>query len=222
MNVIFDYDRAHRVGLPEAVFCESKPPEVLAELVLELAAAARGPVLFTRLSSDVLRELGPQIAGLLDHDALSRTAYLAGHWPLREGFRTAVVTAGTADLSVAHEALRTLRFLGLPATLVADVGVAGPWRLQQRLDEINSHDAIIVVAGCDAALATVMGSNTPLPVVAVPTSVGYGVARGGEAALHSMLSSCAAGVTVMNIDNGFGAACAVTRIARLVSVWSVA
>jgi NCAIR mutase (PurE)-related protein len=215
VNVVFDHDRAERVGLPEAVLCEGKPPAVLAALVLELAAAGRGPVLFTRLSSEALRELGPEPAALLDHDPLSRTAYLAGAWPLREGFRTAVITAGTADLSVAHEALRTLRFLGLPAMLVADVGVAGPWRLQQRLAEINAHDAIIVVAGCDAALATVMGSSTPRPVVAVPTSVGYGVARGGQAALNSMLSSCAAGVPVMNIDNGFGAACAVARIARL-------
>lgn len=198
MNVIFDYDRELRVGLPEAVFCEGKPPGVLAALVLELADAARGPVLFTRLSSNLLRELGSQAALLLEHDALSRTAYLAGHWPLQDGFRTAVVTAGTADLSVAHEAVRTLYFLGLPTTLIVDVGVAGPWRLQQRLEEINTHDAVIVVAGCDAALATVLGSNTPLPVVAVPTSIGYGVARGGETALHSMLSSCAAGVTVMN------------------------
>lgn len=221
MNVIFDYDRELRVGLPEAVFCEGKPPGVLAALVLELADAARGPVLFTRLSSNLLRELGSQAALLLEHDALSRTAYLAGHWPLQDGFRTAVVTAGTADLSVAHEAVRTLYFLGLPTTLIVDVGVAGPWRLQQRLEEINTHDAVIVVAGCDAALATVLGSNTPLPVVAVPTSIGYGVARGGETALHSMLSSCAAGVTVMNIDNGFGAACAVARIARLVSARSV-
>jgi len=221
LNVIFDYDRELRVGLPEAVFCEGKPPGVLAALVLELADAARGPVLFTRLSSNLLRELGSQAALLLEHDALSRTAYLAGHWPLQDGFRTAVVTAGTADLSVAHEAVRTLYFLGLPTTLIVDVGVAGPWRLQQRLEEINTHDAVIVVAGCDAALATVLGSNTPLPVVAVPTSIGYGVARGGETALHSMLSSCAAGVTVMNIDNGFGAACAVARIARLVSARSV-
>lgn len=222
MNVIFDYDRALRVGLPEAVFCEGKPPAVLAALVLELAGAARGPVLFTRLSSGLLRELGSQAAGLLDHDALSRTAYLAGHWPLQDGFRIAVVTAGTADMSVAHEAVRTLHFLGLSTTLIVDVGVAGPWRLQQRLDEINAHDAIIVVAGCDAALATVMGSNTSLPVVAVPTSVGYGVARGGKTALNSMLASCAAGVPVMNIDNGFGAACAVARIARLVSVRGLA
>jgi NCAIR mutase (PurE)-related protein len=215
MNVVFDHDRALRVGLPEAVLCEGKPPAVLASLVLELTAAMRGPVLFTRLGVDLLRAIGNQAADLLDHDALSRTAYLSGTWPMRDGFRTTIVTAGTADLSVAHEAARTLRFLGLPYTLIADVGVAGPWRLQQRLDEINSHDAIIVVAGCDAALATVMGSNTSRPVVAVPTSVGYGVARGGDAALHSMLSSCAAGVPVMNIDNGFGAACAVARIARL-------
>lgn len=213
MNFVFDHDRARRVGLPEAVYCEGKPASILASLVEELAAAERGPVLFTRLSKELLSELGPKAAGLLNHDPLSRTAYLAGTWPLRPGFRIAVVTAGTSDLAVAHEAMRTLQFLGLSALLVADVGVAGPWRLQQRLDEINAHDAVIVIAGCDAALATVMGANCPRPIVAVPTSVGYGVARGGETALHSMLSSCAAGVPVMNIDNGFGAACAVARMA---------
>ncbi len=215
MNVVFDHDRALRVGLPEAVLCEGKPVAMLDALVEELAAAARGPVLFTRLSPETLAALGPRAQAALDHDALSRTAYLGGTWPQRDDFRVAVVTAGTGDLAVAHEALRTLHFLGLPAMLVADVGVAGPWRLQQRLDEINERDAIIVVAGCDAALATVLGSCTPRPVVAVPTSVGYGVARDGQAALHSMLASCAAGVPVMNIDNGFGAACAVARIARL-------
>lgn len=214
MNVVFDHDRARRIGLPEAVYCEGKPAAMLAQLVLELANASQGPVLFTRLSSELLAALGPQVAGLLDHDPLSCTAYLAGTWPPQGSFRAAVVTAGTSDLAVAHEAIRTLHFLGIAASLIADVGVAGPWRLQQRLEEINSHDAVIVVAGCDAALATVLGASSPRPVIAVPTSVGYGVARGGEAALHSMLSSCAAGVPVMNIDNGFGAACAVARIAN--------
>lgn len=213
--VVFDHDRARRVGLPEAVYCEGKPTEVLEALVLQLAEHRSGPVLFTRLHADMLSRMHPSTVDLLDHDALSRTAYLGGTWPEHAGFRTAVVTAGTADLAVAQEAVRTLRFLGLPSSLVADVGVAGLWRLQARVDEINRHDAVIAIAGNDAALATVLGAMTPLPVVAVPTSVGYGVASGGTTALHSMLSSCAAGLTVMNIDNGFGAACAVVRIANL-------
>ncbi len=214
MNVVYDYARQERIGLPEAVMCERKPPRALEELLREFQARRSGPVLFTRLAPEVLASLDPVCAALLEHDPLSRTAYYNGTHPARSGFRTAVVTAGTSDLSVAHEALRTLRFLGLSALLVADVGVAGPWRLQQRLEEINAHDAVIVVAGGDAALATVLGSFTPAFVVAVPTSVGYGVATGGSAALSSMLASCAAGVPVMNIDNGFGAACAVARIAN--------
>lgn len=218
MHVTFDHDRILRIGLPEAVYCEGKPPEVLDALVLQLAEIKAGPVLFTRLAADVMARLCKQAAVLLDHDPLSRTAFLGGTFPARADFCAAVVTAGTADLSVAQEAVRTLSFLGLPSSLIVDVGVAGLWRLQSRMDEINRHDAVIVVAGHDAALATVLGSMTRLPVVAVPTSVGYGVASGGTTALHSMLSSCAAGLTVMNIDNGFGAAFAVARIANLMKM----
>lgn len=213
--VTFDHDRTLRIGLPEAVYCEGKPPDVLDALILKLAERKVGPVLFTRLSLEVLAQLCEQAVGLLDYDPASRTAFLGGTMPSRAEFCTAVVTAGTADLAVAQEAVRTLRFLGLASTLVMDVGVAGLWRLQSRMDEINRHDAVIAIAGHDAALATVIGAMTPLPVVAVPTSVGYGVASGGTAALHSMLSSCAAGLTVMNIDNGFGAAFAVARMANL-------
>ena len=212
---MFDHDRVLRMGLPEAVYCEGKSTEVLDALVLQLAERKAGPVLFTRLTEDVMGRLCKQVLALLDYDPMSRTAFFDGTFPLRADFCTAVVTAGTADLFVAQEAVRTLFYLGLSSNLIVDVGVAGLWRLQSRLDEINRHDAVIAVAGHDAALATVLGAMTPLPVVAVPTSVGYGVASGGTAALHSMLSSCAAGVTVMNIDNGFGAAFAVARIANL-------
>lgn len=215
IHVTFDHDRPLRIGLPEAVYCEGKPPEVLGALVQHLAERQSGPVLFTRLDSNTLRQLGEAAEAALDYDPLSRTAFLGGTLPGQTGFHTAVVTAGTADLAVAQEVVRTLTFLGFPSSLITDVGVAGLWRLQSRLIEINEHDAVVVVAGHDAAIATVLGAMTPLPVVAVPTSVGYGVASGGTAALHSMLSSCAAGVTVMNIDNGFGAAYAVARMANL-------
>lgn len=214
-HVMFDHDRARRIGLPEAVYCEGKLPEVLSALVQHLEEAQSGPVLFTRLDASTLTKLDNAAASALDYDPISRTAYLGGTLPKRTNFCTAVITAGTADLSVAQEVVRTLTFLGLPANLIADVGVAGLWRLQSRLTEINQHDAVVVVAGHDAAITTVLGAMTPLPVVAVPTSVGYGVASGGTAALHSMLSSCAAGINVMNIDNGFGAAFAVARMANL-------
>ena len=209
-----------RIGLPEAVYCEGKPPSTLDTLLADLVARGSGPVLFTRLGSALLAQLAPGYRAHLDHDPLSRTAWLNGCHPSREGFRTAVVTAGTSDMAVAAEAARTLHFLGLPCTLISDVGVAGPWRLQQRLDEIHAHDGVIVIAGGDAALATVLGAITASPIVAVPTSVGYGVAAGGLAALQSMLSSCAAGVPVMNIDNGFGAACAMARLANAQHRWA--
>ncbi|MEI3144631.1 MAG: nickel pincer cofactor biosynthesis protein LarB [Dakarella massiliensis] len=124
----------------------------------------------------------------------------------------AIVTAGTSDAFVSHEAGRTLEYLGVRHEYFEDCGVAGLWRLEKRLPEINRHSVVIVCAGLDAAIASVLGGLTGKPLIAVPTSVGYGAARGGETALHSTLCSCAPGVTVMNIDNGYGAACAAVRI----------
>lgn len=127
-----------------------------------------------------------------------------------------MVSAGTADGQVAWEAARTLQYLGISVEVHEDNGVAGLWRLTANLEKINAADAVIVVAGLDAALASVMGGLTGRPIFAVPTSVGYGVARQGEAALASMLVSCAPGVAVLNIDNGYGAACAAARVINLI------
>ena len=124
--------------------------------------------------------------------------------------------AGTSDASVASEAARTLTFSGVKCQTIVDVGVAGLWRLEARLDEIRQADIVIAVAGMDAALVSVLGGLVAAPVIAVPTSVGYGVAAGGSAALHSSLASCAQGVTVVNIDNGFGAACAAVRMLSMI------
>jgi NCAIR mutase (PurE)-related protein len=126
-----------------------------------------------------------------------------------------VVAAGTADAGVATEAQRTLRHAGVDAVVIADVGVAGLWRLLERIDEIRLAPAVIVVAGMDAALISVVGGLVPGSVIGVPTSVGYGVAAEGMAALHAALASCAPGVVVVNIDNGYGAACAALRITNL-------
>ncbi len=128
-----------------------------------------------------------------------------------------VNSARAADGRVTWEAARTLAYLGIAHTVYEDSGVAGLWRLASRLEEVNSHQAVIVVAGLDAALASVLGGLTPKPLIAVPTSVGYGMAMEGRAALSSMLVSCAPGVCVMNIDNGYGAACAAARIINLFS-----
>lgn len=207
----FDTDRPQRIGLPEAVFCEGKPRRALHSLLARFAADQASPILFTRLSSDVFHSFEEDIARVYDYDPLSRTAWNA-KMPERAEGRAAVVSAGTADGSVAREVSRTLTYLGWTCERFEDCGVAGLWRIQSVIDEINKADVVVVAAGLDAALASVLGGLTNRPLIAVPTSVGYGVAEGGHAALSSMLSSCAPGVAVMNIDNGYGAACAAARI----------
>ena len=131
--------------------------------------------------------------------------------------RVVVVAAGTSDVPVAKEAVGTLRFHHVVAEEVYDVGVAGLHRYLRRAEQVRSADVVIAVAGMDAALASVVGGDVGCPVVAVPTSVGYGVAKDGHSALHAMLASCASGVSVVNIDNGYGAACAALRILRLLA-----
>lgn len=205
-----DHHRSERIGMPEAVLCDSKSDRQLAAVVAEHVRHG-APTLFTRLDADRLDALD---GGSLDHDQVSRTAILGGGLPARAG-SVAVVAAGTSDESVAAEAGRTLVFSGIETQMIVDVGVAALWRLEQRLDEIRAADVVIVAAGMDAALVSVVGGLVAAPVVAVPTSVGYGVASDGTSALHSSLASCAQGVTVVNVDNGFGAACAAVRILSL-------
>lgn len=213
-HILFDHARAARIGLPEAVFCEGKSAEDLRELFGRFAGDAEHPLLFTRLSPEQFGLLPEAARRAADYHPLSRTA-LTGRLPARAKGRVAVVSAGTADGFVVWEAARTLDYLGIAHDVYEDCGVAGLWRLTERLDEINAHDAIIVAAGLDAALASVLGGLTPKPLFAVPTSVGYGVSGKGRTALFSMLASCAPGVGVLNIDNGYGAACAAARVVNL-------
>lgn len=210
----FDFERPKRIGMPEAVLCEGKDSRVLSDLIEGLNQRPDHPVLLTRLAQQQFSELSGAAREGLDYDHLSRTAFLHGRTARKEG-RIAVLTAGTADLSVATEAQRTLDFMGLAVTLFADVGVAGLWRLMENIDAIREHDIVIACAGMDAALLPVVGGLVAQPVIGVPTSVGYGVSSGGQSALHSMLGSCAQGTVVMNIDNGFGAACAALRMLGL-------
>ena len=213
-RVLFDHDRAARINLPEAVFCESKDEEVLAKLLLEYGRESGKAVLFTRLAPSLFSSLPGKSRNQVDYHPLSRTAFGRALPPKGKG-RVAVVSAGTADGPATWEAARTLQYLGIAHTVYEDSGVAGLWRISSRLEEINSHDVIILVAGLDAALASVLGGLTPKPLIGVPTSVGYGMAHQGETALASMLISCAPGISVMNIDNGYGAACAAARIINL-------
>ena len=201
---IIDWGRSDRIGLPEAVLCEGKQPHHIVSIV---ASAEDRPMLLTRLSPEVRLQLPEE----LDYCPISRTGIL-GEIPksLRPG--PVIVCAGTSDLSVALEAQRTLAFSGVDATLVTDVGVAGIWRLLDRIEDIREFPIVIAVAGMEGALFSVLGGLVAAPLIAVPTSVGYGTGQGGQASLSSALSSCASGISVMNIDNGYGGACAALRI----------
>ncbi len=213
-DILFDEARAARIGLPESIFCQGKSPRAVEDLLRRFGRGCGQPVLFTRLESSVFEALPEDVRAGVDYDPLSRTAF-GDVLPPSGKASVAVVSAGTADGFVAWEAARTLQYLGIRHTVYEDAGVAGLWRLMERLGAINGHDIVIVVAGLDAALVSVLGGLTPKPLFAVPTSVGYGVAEGGRAALASVLASCAPGVAVLNIDNGYGAACAAARVARL-------
>jgi len=207
----YDFPRPQRIGMPEAVLCEGKNNDVLEKLIEELCERPDHPVLFTRLDDTQYLQLSERVRASLEYEPLSQTAILHGSLAKQPG-RIALLTAGTADLFVAKEAQRTLNFMGYSTTLFADLGVAGLWRLMDNIEVIRQHDVVIVAAGMDAALLSVVGGLLAQPVIGVPTSIGYGVSSGGQSALHSMLASCAQGVVVMNIDNGFGAACAAVRM----------
>jgi len=213
-HVMLDLARRTRTGLGEAVLCAGKSVAHVSEILRQVEL--RGDrILMTRLAVEQLEALPSVQRSRIDYDRTSRTGYFAGTYAQTSHGRVAVVAAGTSDMSVAMEAARTLRFHGEAPTEIADVGVAGLWRLLQRIEEIRSMDVVIAVAGMDAALPTVISGLVGSPVIGVPTSIGYGVAEGGQTALKAMLTSCASGLMVTNIDNGYGAACAALRILRV-------
>lgn len=212
-DIRLDFDRRNRMGLEEAILAGSKSVAHLTA-ILDQATERKARFLFTRLDQAQFDALPEAHRAELDYDPLSRTAWFGAPEPLRVQIRVGVVAAGTSDIAVVREATRTLAWYGEPALEITDVGVAGLWRLMERVEELQRLPVVIAVAGMDAALPTVVGGLLPGIVIGVPTSVGYGVAAGGHSALHSMLSSCAAGLVVTNIDNGFGAACAALRVLR--------
>jgi hypothetical protein len=216
-EVMFDFDRRRRTGLDEAVFAQGKSAAQL-EVIFESAQARGVPLLVTRLSNDLHAAVAARWGEDLDYCPVSRTAFFGGVQP-HPGTppRVAVVAAGSSDTLVAREVERTLEFNGVASASFIDVGVAGLWRLTRCLDAISAHPVVIAVAGMDAALPTVLGGLVAGLIVAVPTSIGYGVATGGHASLHAILASCAPGITVVNIDNGYGAACAAIRALRMTS-----
>jgi NCAIR mutase (PurE)-related protein len=210
-DIKLDFDRGQRIGLEEAIFCEGKTADHIVEILTQ-AKSKQQSFLLTRLNRATHAAITEIQSFDLDYDELSQTAIFGQARDSRDENRVAIISAGTSDAGVAREAARTLRYYGHAPREVADVGVAGLWRLMERLSDIQKSDVLIVVAGMDAALPTVLGGLVSQPIIGVPTSVGYGVAKGGESALKSMLSSCSSGLTVTNIDNGYGAACAALRI----------
>lgn len=208
-----DFHRQERCGFPEVILAEGKTAEWTVSLVAKLAEAGQD-VFATRVNeqqAEELRKAFPQA----EQDRLARTFWLpTPNWQAAELGQVWVVTAGTGDLPVAQEAVVTARVMGAQVGLIADVGVAGVHRVLRHRDKLAEADVVIVVAGMDGALPSVVGGLVNGPVIAVPTSVGYGAAFGGLAALLTMLNSCSAGVAVVNIDAGFKAGYVAARIVR--------
>lgn len=215
----FDFGRAARRGYPEAVLCEGKAMEHLVAIARAVGEHGTsngheplGTILFTRASDDQAEAVCRELPGAV-HDPVARIVSWPGALPEPSGGTVLVLCAGTADIPVAREALLTAQHLGRPAELVVDVGVAGLHRILARVDQITAASAIVVVAGMDGALASVVAGLASAPVIGVPTSVGYGAALDGLAPLLSMLNACAPGVAVVNIDNGYGAGHLAAQIA---------
>ncbi|MGI9119780.1 MAG: nickel pincer cofactor biosynthesis protein LarB [Acidimicrobiales bacterium] len=202
-----DHHRGLRQGVAEAVYAPGKSPAQCAAIVVELLSQAGGPVILTRAGPE---KIEASLSASPGGSVLGTTAVWRPNQPRPEA--VVVVTAGTADLPVAEECVATLSAYGVVPSRLDDVGVAGIHRLLADLELVTAAQAVVVIAGMDGALASVVGGIAAAPVVGVPTSVGHGAALEGVTALLSMLASCAAGLTVVGIDNGFGAACAVARI----------
>ena len=208
-----DMSREERTGFPEVVFCSGKSDEHLVGIYKRLAEE-NGSVFGTRADQhqyEVIKQIIPDIV----YDPSSRTLYKKDPAEENRIGRIAVVTAGTADIPVAEEAAVTAEFFGNNVDRIFDVGVAGLHRLLARIEDIRKANAVIVVAGMEGALPSVVGGLVAVPVIAVPTSVGYGASFEGMTALLSMINSCANGISVVNIDNGYGAGYIATQINRL-------
>jgi len=208
-----DTDRHRRTGIPEVIYSEGKTPQQLADIALRLHEKGI-PILATRATREKYEAVLEKVPGAIYHE-LARTIVHKEDALEKSHNYIAVVSAGTSDMPVSEEAAVTAEFLGSRVERIYDVGVAGIHRLFNRMDLIRNASVVIVVAGMEGALPSVVGGLTEKPVIAVPTSVGYGASFQGIGALLGMLNSCSAGVTVVNIDNGFGGGYAAGLINRL-------
>ncbi|MDX8496353.1 nickel pincer cofactor biosynthesis protein LarB [Mesorhizobium sp. VK22B] len=215
-QIRLDFQRPERLDFDEAILCARKSDAQLAA-IMDRVLAHGARCLLTRLEPDVFARMAPTYGERLDYDPVSRTAYLnwisAGE---REPARIAVVSAGSSDMPQAAEVTRTLTYLGASTKQFIDIGVAGLWRLMESVDELRTFPIIVAVAGMDGALPSVLGGLVPGVIICLPTSTGYGVSNGGQTALHAALASCAPGLAVVNIDNGYGAACAAFRALNMI------
>jgi hypothetical protein len=209
-----DSHRELRVGMPEVIFCEGKSDEQIIKIAQSMLTGGSS-VLATRISEAAAKSLCKKFSRAV-HNRIARTVVIRKTGIAKRDLGlVAVVTAGTADIPVAEEAAVTCEAMGCNVHRVFDVGVAGIHRLTSEAESFDRFDVFIVVAGMEGALASVVGGLVGKPVIAVPTSIGYGASFGGLAALLSMLNSCSSGVTVVNIDSGYGAATAAVRILNL-------
>ena len=210
-----DFDRKNRTGFPEVIFCQGKMDDFLVDIYKKMYERD-GEVFGTRASEhqyDIVKAVLPQVT----YDKVSRILKITSDKEQKLIGNVAVVTAGTADIPVAEEAAQTIEYFGSKATRVFDVGVSGIHRLLANVDTLNEANCVVAVAGMEGALASVLGGLVKVPVIAVPTSVGYGANMGGISALLTMINSCANGISVVNIDNGYGAGYIATQINRLAS-----
>ncbi len=207
-----DLDRHRRCGVPEVVFCPGKTAEQITAILRRMADAGHN-VLASRISPDQVRVVLEALPASVHHETARCLTLDVAPLPEPQG-RVAIVTAGTSDIPVAEEAALTASRMGAHVERIFDVGVAGLHRLMKHLDVLRSSRAIVVAAGMEGALPSVVGGLVDRPIIAVPTSVGYGVNLGGLTTLMAMLNSCVPGITVVNIDNGFGAGVAAAMINR--------
>ena len=208
-----DEDRKKRLGFDEVIFGASKNVSLLIELLTDYSEKDQN-VLITKLQKEKAGVLMKTFKNAF-YEEVSQVFMLTELKVNNDRFKVGIVSGGSSDESVVNEAYYTLLYMGVNSKVIHDVGVAGVHRLLDRIEELKTFDILIVVAGFEGALPTLVGGLLPQPIIAVPTSVGYGVAKNGETALHAMLISCANGISVTNIDNGYGAAMCAFRILNI-------
>jgi hypothetical protein len=206
-----DHHRSLRNGMPEVIYCQGKTPLQIKKIIQSLTRAGQS-VLATRLGKETFRKLKPSLPKAAKYNETAQTLVIEKNKTKKKVGSIIIVSAGTSDIPVAEEASVTAQLLGSKTQTLFDVGVAGIHRLFDNLEHIRKARVVIVVAGMEGALASVLGGLVDKPIIAVPTSIGYGASFGGIAALLTMLNSCATGIAVVNIDNGFGAGCMAHRI----------